>query len=109
MDRAVMDRAVAAYQKICPRLKCEDCAVKDRDNFMIGEKNNYKAYVRDVTCPFYANYPNGYAGGYVERNGKMVRVREMKHCPRELVWCADCPKADNGHECKEFKKRKGET
>lgn len=84
------------HKMICPRLKCEDCAIKDSD--LYAEKPHQ---TRIGKCPFYESFPDGYAGGYVMKD-KMTRLRTMS-CPREYVFCAQCEKSDNGKECVQYR------
>ena len=73
------------FESNCPRLMCKDCAIKNSD---IATKQKRRKGV----CEFYAEHPDGYAGGYV-LEGKEYKLIKHMDCPREFVWCDDCSKA----------------
>lgn len=77
------------HEKICPRIKCVDCIIKDDIN--LYSKKGYQRH-----CRFYLEYINGYAGGYLMEDGKLKRKMIMD-CPREFKFCSECEKVDCEH------------
>jgi hypothetical protein len=89
---------IKIQERMCPRLHCADCAIRNGDIIDTGDKWGG----RQTRCSFYDQYPDGYAGGYVLQDGEYVRKMNMD-CPREQVWCCDCPKGTKDKPCAEMK------
>ena len=89
---------IKTQDKLCPKLACKDCAVKDGDVGTLLDTSR----IRQTKCKFYLEYPDGYAGGYIMEGGKYIRKMNITTCPRIAVWCTDCPKSKRGRQCLEM-------
>ena len=84
-----MKREKMWFVGLCPRLKCKDCVVKHCDPYYVKPAQRRK----DI-CPFYKDFSDGYAGGFIKKDGVLKRIREMKQCPREYLFCTECKEID---------------